>query len=135
MKTLCYKLVFCYEGLIYNDGFIIIEIGDDEKIKNMEGLLTEEYLGSKITGDRIVISIFSENDKGKLEEFFMVDGDFEEFELPMNIKLRDQENRIVNLRTEHRITDNIENLKERIKQFKENSVFEKERSWPLFFKK
>ena len=127
MKTLCYKLVFWWEGLIYNDGFIVVEIGDDAKLKNVEGLLTDDYVGTRITEDRIELTIYSRNDRGKLEQFFFLEGNIHEFELPLEINLKDEFGQMMKLMTKKKITDNIKKKKAMIKRFKENNVFEKER--------
>ena len=127
MKTLCYKLVFWWEGLIYNDGFIVVEIGDDAKLKNVEGLLTDDYVGTRITEDRIELTIYSRNDSGKLEQFFFLEGNIHEFELPLEINLKDEFGQMMKLMTKKKITDNIKKKKAMIKRFKENNVFEKER--------
>ena len=127
MKTLCYKFVFCYKGLLYNDGFIILEIGDDGKLAKIEGLLTDEYVEAKITEDNMEIIIYSRNCEGNLQEFFSLEGELEEFTFPLNVTLKGDNNHIIVLKTTEKITGNVKKLKERINKFKENNVFEKER--------
>lgn len=127
MKTLCYKTVFCYEHLIYNDGYIIVEIGDNGKLKKIEGLLTNDYLECNITDDKIEIVMYTKGSDSKLKNFFDVEVSATDFELPLNIKMTDENGFKIKLRTENKITSKIEEKKEKIKLFKENNVFEKER--------
>lgn len=128
MKTLCYKIKFCWEGLVYNDGFVIIEIGDDGKLKSMEGLLTDDYLGCNIRKDKIEIEIYTKNSEGILTQFLYLEEDLEDFKLPPNIKIVDENDLKIKLRTVQKITSNIDMRKEIIRRFKENNVFEKGRS-------
>ena len=127
MKTLCYKFVFCLKGLLYNDGFIIAEI-EDGSIKNIEGLLTDEYVEGKVVGDKIEIIIYSRNSKGKLEETHNVKVKLTKFKLPLYIRTIEDKNQIIELKTGEKITGHTRELKRSIKNFKDNNVFEKERN-------
>lgn len=69
MKTLCYELIFKHNGWMYNEGFLIIKIGEKNKILEAEGLLTSDYLKITIGEADFNIEIYSLYDLEMKSEF------------------------------------------------------------------
>ena len=65
-KTLYYKTVIRYIGMMKNEGFIVVEI-DDNKIIKMEGIFTGDYLAADIKDDVIILDYYTREDD--MEEY------------------------------------------------------------------
>lgn len=130
MKTLVYKTVFCCKGHFYNDGFIVAQINDDGKLRNMEGILTDDYLKAEVIEKEQIIKItiyFKNYESGNMEEFITIDVNDEEFELPICLNVKNVENLFFELRIVEKIHPAMKYMK-RLEMFKKNNVFEKGRS-------
>ena len=57
-KTLCYEVIFREQGFLYDEGFIIVEIKDG-RLKNIEGMLTVDYIKSSIRDGIVTLGIYS----------------------------------------------------------------------------
>lgn len=57
MKTLCYKVKY-RETNIVNEGFLLVDIDNQNTIINIEGVLTFDYLKANIFPNQIIIMLY-----------------------------------------------------------------------------
>lgn len=136
METLYYDVIlreygYLYtddrEAGIYNEGFLIIQ-REGERIKNIEGVLTCDYIKSERSREYVRILYYvlnySNSKLVKQCDIFIK----EDYELPINLQIEfpDIEVEII---TRRKVTNLAikEKYNERLAEFKKNNVFEKER--------
>lgn len=136
METLYYDVIlreygYLYtddrEAGIYNEGFLIIQ-REGERIKNIEGVLTCDYIKSEKSLEYVRILYYvlnySNSKLVKQCDIFIK----EDYELPINLQIEfpDIEVEII---TRRKVTNLAikEKYNQRLAEFKKNNVFEKER--------
>ena len=136
METLYYDVIlreygYLYtddrEAGIYNEGFLIIQ-REGERIKNIEGVLTCDYIKSERSREYVRILYYvlnySNSKLVKQCDIFIK----EDYELPINLQIEfpDIEVEII---TRRKVTNLAikEKYNQRLAEFKKNNVFEKER--------
>lgn len=83
-KTLYYKSIVKVRDLMVSDGFIIVEIKDNELIR-LEGVFSYDYLITEFIGDRKFLSYFSKrNAVGEYERNWTIE--LSDIELPLNVQ-------------------------------------------------
>lgn len=125
MKTLCYKSIFRCKGWLYNEGFVIVEI-DNGELKSLEGMLTNDYLEGKIENEKLRISIFTLDNKGKYKEEFIFLIALEVIQFPFSIHKKDKDGNEYEMIFEGRPNNSLEFCKKMLKRFKSHNVFERE---------
>ena len=127
-KTLYYKTVIRYIGMMKNEGFIVVEI-DDNKIIKMEGIFTGDYLAADIKDDVIMLDYYTrEDDMEEYQKEFSIELDINSIELPLNVSA-ESDFITIEISTEHMILKSDEKVKcERILSEFKNNVFKKGRN-------
>lgn len=119
MKTLCHAVTFIRKGYWYNDGFCIVEIDDNNTVKSIEGILTNDYLKAIISKDNIKFVIYS-----NWYEEASISINKEDFRLPIQIQANnDFYDVVLELNIGERL--DLKKYKERLDELK--NVFKKER--------
>ncbi len=145
MKTLCYKVAYREDRykedyLLYDDGFILIEIDDNNMLSRVEGLLTFDYFKFVITDSNIKIQIYTRDyrqqeiqsnasEKGKIPMTLYLECEtpVNLFPIPFKIKFSNYQKKCQFEIIRPKPFKDVNKYEERLKQFKQN-VFIDERS-------
>ena len=110
MKTLYYDIIFRHCEYSYNEGFIILKL-EEGRIKDIEGVLTCDYIKSEISDEEVKICYYEfDSECWNLVEKFQIYIKQEYFELPMNLQITDG-NHVVEIMTKCKVTN--PNIKEK----------------------
>ena len=130
MKKTLYYNVICREHYhMYNDGFLIVDI-EDERILSIEGILTCDYIKAEGNETHIIMKYYNfDYSTQTLMEYFMTIIPQYVIEKIFNIRIMLDDGNIIDITTTRKITnkETKKKYKEILKEFKENSVFQKER--------
>lgn len=122
IKTLYYNVVCREYGQMYNEGFILVDI-EDGVLKNIEGLLTLDYIVFYIKDKVIDIKYYSLNENFTAFELeFEAIRELEEFELPIDLIIEMvDDGSTVEISIFNQITDKKDKLRceQRMIEFKE----------------
>lgn len=128
MKTLYYAVKIRDIGFMSNEGFIIVKL-EKNKIKSIEGILTEDFIIADINNSSILLNYYArEDDIGEYLKEFSIDLDYNDIEIPLNITI-DLNFKTVEIQTVKKIEEkDKQNNCEKILQEIKNNVFKKGRS-------
>lgn len=128
MKTLYYAVKIRDIGFMSNEGFIIVKL-EKNKIKSIEGILTEDFIIADINNSSILLNYYArEDDIGEYLKEFSIDLDYNDIEIPLNIRI-DLDFKTVEIQTVKKIEEkDKQNNCEKILQEIKNNVFKKGRS-------
>lgn len=128
MKTLYYVVKIRDIGFMSNEGFIIVKL-EKNKIKSIEGILTEDFIIADINNSSILLNYYArEDDIGEYLKEFSIDLDYNDIEIPLNITI-DLNFKTVEIQTVKKIEEkDKQNNCEKILQEIKNNVFKKGRS-------
>lgn len=128
MKTLYYAVKIRDIGFMSNEGFIIVKL-EKNKIKSIEGILTEDFIIADINNSSILLNYYArEDDIGEYLKEFSIDLDYNDIEIPLNIRI-DLDFKTVEIQTVKKIEEkDKQNNCEKILQELKNNVFKKGRS-------
>lgn len=128
MKTLYYAVKIRDIGFMSNEGFIIVKL-EKNKIKSIEGILTEDFIIADINNNSILLNYYArEDDIGEYLKEFSIDLDYNDIEIPLNITM-DLDFKTVEIQTVKEIVEtDKQNNCEKILQEIKNNVFKKGRS-------
>lgn len=128
MKTLYYAVKIRDIGFMSNEGFIIVKL-EKNKIKSIEGILTEDFIIADINNSSILLNYYArEDDIGEYLKEFSIDLDYNDIEIPLNITI-DLDFKTVEIQTVKKIEEkDKQNNCEKILQELKNNVFKKGRS-------
>lgn len=128
MKTLYYAVKIRDIGFMANEGFIIVKL-EKNKIKSIEGILTEDFIIADINNNSILLNYYArEDDIGEYLKEFSIDLDYNDIEIPLNITI-DLDFKTVEIQTVKEIVEtDKQNNCEKILQEIKNNVFKKGRS-------
>ena len=141
MKTLCYKVAFKLKNHIYDEGFIIVKINDNNSISKIEGLLTFDYLNfviidskieikiySKDTGKKVKYGDLSRNDKIIMTSALKIILPLNKFTLPFDFEFSDNEGEY-ELKTIDKVSSSLDiNRYERyLEEYKQNVFIDERR--------
>lgn len=128
MKTLYYAVKIRDIGFMSNEGFIIVKL-EKNKIKSIEGILTEDFIIADINNNSILLNYYArEDDIGEYLKEFSIDLDYNDIEIPLNITI-DLDFKTVEIQTVKEIVEtDKQNNCEKILQEIKNNVFKKGRS-------
>lgn len=128
MKTLYYAVKIRDIGFMTNEGFIIVKL-EKNRIKSIEGILTEDFIIADINNNSILLNYYArEDDIGEYLKEFSIDLDYNDIEIPLNITI-DLDFKTVEIQTVKEIVEtDKQNNCEKILQEIKNNVFKKGRS-------
>lgn len=128
MKTLYYAVKIRDIGFMANEGFIIVKL-EKNRIKSIEGILTEDFIIADINNNSILLNYYArEDDIGEYLKEFSIDLDYNDIEIPLNITI-DLDFKTVEIQTVKKIVEtDKQNNCEKILQEIKNNVFKKGRS-------
>lgn len=128
MKTLYYAVKIRDIGFMSNEGFIIVKL-EKNKIKSIEGILTEDFIIADINNNSILLNYYArEDDIGEYLKEFSIDLDYNDIEIPLNITI-DLDFKTVEIQTVKEIVEtDKQNNCEKILQEIKNNVFKKGRN-------
>lgn len=128
MKTLYYAVKIRDIGFMANEGFIIVKL-EKNRIKSIEGILTEDFIIADINNNSILLNYYArEDDIGEYLKEFSIDLDYNDIEIPLNITI-DLNSKTVEIQTVKKIEEkDKQNNCEKILQDIKNNVFKKGRS-------
>lgn len=128
MKTLYYAVKIRDIGFMANEGFIIVKL-EKNRIKSIEGILTEDFIIADINNNSILLNYYArEDDIGEYLKEFSIDLDYNDIEIPLNITI-DLDFKTVEIQTVKEIVEtDKQNNCEKILQEIKNNVFKKGRS-------
>ena len=128
MKTLCYVVKIRDIGFMSNEGFIIVKL-EKNRIKSIEGILTEDFIIADINNNSILLNYYTREDYiGEYLKEFSIDLDYNDIEIPLNITI-DLNSKTVEIQTVKKIEEkDKQNNCEKILQDIKNNVFKKGRS-------
>lgn len=128
MKTLYYVVKIRDIGFMSNEGFIIVKL-EKNRIKSIEGILTEDFIIADINNSSILLNYYArEDDIGEYLKEFSIDLDYNDIEIPLNITI-DLDFKTVEIQTVKKIEEkDKQNNCEKILQELKNNVFKKGRS-------
>lgn len=128
MKTLYYVVKIRDIGFMSNEGFIIVKL-EKNRIKSIEGILTEDFIIADINNNSILLNYYTrEDDIGEYLKEFSIDLDYNDIEIPLNITI-DLNFKTVEIQTVKKIEEkDKQNNCEKILQEIKNNVFKKGRS-------
>ena len=128
MKTLYYVVKIRDIGFMSNEGFIIVKL-EKNRIKSIEGILTEDFIIADINNNSILLNYYTrEDDIGEYLKEFSIDLDYNDIEIPLNITI-DLNSKTVEIQTVKKIEEkDKQNNCEKILQDIKNNVFKKGRS-------
>lgn len=128
MKTLYYVVKIRDIGFMSNEGFIIVKL-EKNRIKSIEGILTEDFIIADINNNSILLNYYTREDYiGEYLKEFSIDLDYNDIEIPLNITI-DLNSKTVEIQTVKKIEEkDKQNNCEKILQDIKNNVFKKGRS-------
>lgn len=128
MKTLYYVVKIRDIGFMSNEGFIIVKL-EKNRIKSIEGILTEDFIIADINNNSILLNYYTREDYiGEYLKEFSIDLDYNDIEIPLNITI-DLNFKTVEIQTVKKIEEkDKQNNCEKILQDIKNNVFKKGRS-------
>lgn len=128
MKTLYYAVKIRDIGFMANEGFIIVKL-EKNRIKSIEGILTEDFIIADINNNSILLNYYTREDYiGEYLKEFSIDLDYNDIEIPLNITI-DLDFKTVEIQTVKKIVEtDKQNNCEKILQEIKNNVFKKGRS-------
>lgn len=127
-KTLYYDIIVRKYYEMYNEGFLIVKI-DDERLLSIEGIITCDYIQGEMKEDNIFMVYYALDYESQiLIEDFSAIIPKENIEIPINLRMKIGGD-VIEIITKRKITNNAikKKYEETLKEFKENSVFQKER--------
>lgn len=128
MKTLYYVVKIRDIGFMSNEGFIIVKL-EKNRIKSIEGILTEDFIIADINNNSILLNYYTREDYiGEYLKEFSIELDYNDIEIPLNITI-DLNFKTVEIQTVKKIEEkDKQNNCEKILQDIKNNVFKKGRS-------
>ena len=83
MKTLYYVVKIRDIGFMSNEGFIIVKL-EKNRIKSIEGILTEDFIIADINNNSILLNYYTREDYiGEYLKEFSIDLDYNDIEIIM----------------------------------------------------
>lgn len=124
MKILYYDIIFRECGYLYNEGFLVVEVKDN-RIENIEAVLTCDYIKSEIFDDYIQLDYYGLDDSyKKLSKNYQIIIPREYFEVPINIQVENN-GFVIEILTKRKVSNPniIKQYNQELKKFKKSNVF------------